>query len=87
MAIAEPQPFFPSAVSAFVVSAVVAFAAALVADAAELQASPDIPVFFDVSDPVCLEAAGGDSPGHPTFFVVANAGYHASPSSYAVAAG
>ncbi len=84
LVIADPEVTFPAVVSAFAVSAAVAFAAALVAGAAELRASPDIPVFFDVSDPVSLEAAAGDSPGHPMFLAVPNAGYHASPSSYAV---
>jgi hypothetical protein len=95
--IAAREAFFPSVVSAFavsaavvsaaVVSAAVASAAASVADVAERQASADIPVFFDVSDPVSVEVAEGDSLGRPTSFVAPNGGYHASSSSYAAAAG
>ncbi len=82
----DPEAIFPAVVSAFVVSAAVAFAAASAADAAELQASVNTPEFFGVSDPASVEAAEVDSPGRPTFFAVPSAGYHASPSSYVVAA-
>ncbi len=68
----DPEAFEPG---------VVFVAAVSVADAAEPQASVDIPVAFRVSVPVSVVAVEVDSSGRPKFLAFPNVDYHASSSS------
>jgi hypothetical protein len=52
-----------------------------IADVAELQASVDIALAFDVLVPASVVADEVDSPGHPRFFAFPSIEYHASSSS------
>ncbi len=70
-----------------VVFVAVVFVAASVADVAELQASVDIVLVFDVLVPVSVDAAEVDSPGRPRFLAVPNVDHYASSSSSAEVVG
>ena len=79
----EHEPVFVAVVFVAVVFVAVVFVAASVADAAELQASVDIVLVFDVLVPVSVDAVEVDSLGRPRFFAVPNVDHCASSSSSA----